>query len=80
MELRGLNIIVTMAKALPGVQFQWPRLLETKQPVRWLKFYHKFDEVDKVDLNMELSGGMNVPEKEDDWESSDERVDMNIMS
>lgn len=50
-ELRGLAIIVTMTKVLQGVQFQWPRLLESKQQARWLKYYHRFDEVDKEELD-----------------------------
>lgn len=49
--LRGLVLIVTLPKVLPGKEFKWPRLLRTEKNMNWLKYYHNFCDVDNEDLD-----------------------------
>lgn len=72
-QLRGLVIIVTMTKLLTGPAFNWPRLLATKQPARWLKYYQKFEGVDDAEIEPEF---LIVPPEDKDYEDSDERADI----
>lgn len=55
--MRGLVLIITLPKLLPGSKFNWNRLLLTKQHFRWLKYYDNFTGVDDVELNEDSIDG-----------------------
>lgn len=77
-DLRGLAIIVTMAKVLSGAQFQWPRLLPTRQSARWLKYYQKFDQVEDQDLEQDYS--FVIPPGKNFIDSDHQHVDIEYLS
>lgn len=57
--MRGLVLVVTLKKLLPGSQFNWPRLLTTEKAMKWLKYYQKFAEVENEDLDDDYTGKFN---------------------
>lgn len=79
-QLRGLVILVTMTKTLPGAQFHWPRLLATKQPARWLKYYQQFDHVDYDELDEEYCISNVTQDREYQDDHRPDTVDMDYLS
>lgn len=49
-SMRGLVLVITMPKFLPGSKFNWPRLLLTTQYFRWLKYYDNLVEDDEQEF------------------------------